>query len=174
MRSQAAAVSPQATTAMANAKSDVIRGGSASALRRALRGPTTGHGVAGRRSFDAYSSGRLRARRARRNGRALTDIVRRGCGPDQPDLRGRAGGSDGTGDSPGWSALAPHGRDHVPAVGLDLVLLVAVHQVEVELVDAGVGELAKFRDVLVCGTQDANRSVTSSPTNAALDEPTSA
>ena len=48
-----------------------------------------------------------------------------------------------------------HGRDDVAAVGLELVLLVAVHEVEVELVDAGRGELAQLGDVLVDRAEDA-------------------
>ena len=51
--------------------------------------------------------------------------------------------------SPVGPESAANGRDDVAAVGLELGLLVAVHQVEVELVDAGVGELAQLGDVLV-------------------------
>src|SRR3990170_877266 len=46
-------------------------------------------------------------------------------------------------------------RDDLAAVDLDLLLLVAVHEVEVELVDAGRGQFAQLADVVVRGSQDA-------------------
>ena len=47
------------------------------------------------------------------------------------------------------------GRDDVAPVDLELGFLVTVHQVEVELVDAGILELAQLRDVVVDRAQDA-------------------
>jgi hypothetical protein len=49
----------------------------------------------------------------------------------------------------------PHGGDDVGPVGLDLRFLVAVHEIEVEVVDAGVGELAELGDLLVGAAEDA-------------------
>ena len=46
-------------------------------------------------------------------------------------------------------AALPERRDDVLRVGLYLLLLVAVHQVEVELIDAGIGELVEFRDMFI-------------------------
>ena len=43
----------------------------------------------------------------------------------------------------------PQGRNDVTAVDLEDALLVAVHQVDVELVDAGVREAPELRDVIV-------------------------
>src|SRR5262245_4277594 len=50
---------------------------------------------------------------------------------------------------------AAHGRDDLPSVELDLLFLVAVHQVQVELVNARPLELAEFHEVLLMRTQDA-------------------
>ena len=48
-------------------------------------------------------------------------------------------------------ALQPRaeGRDDVAPVGLELGFLVAVHEIQVELVDAGLGELVQLGDVLL-------------------------
>ena len=66
-------------------------------------------------------------------------------------------------------------RDDVAAVRLELGLFVAVHQVEVELVDAGRRELVQLGDVLL-GRRPGRRTGRSPrrSTNAAFDEPTSA
>ena len=41
------------------------------------------------------------------------------------------------------------------AVDLERLLLVAVHQVDVELVDAGIGQLAQLLDMVLDGADDA-------------------
>ena len=75
----------------------------------------------------------------------------------------------------GQCALGPYRRDHVPAVGLELGLLVAVHQVQVELVDAG---RRPARAAWRRGRRPSRgRRTGRSPRrrrSAALDEPTSA
>jgi hypothetical protein len=46
-------------------------------------------------------------------------------------------------------------RDDVRPVGLELGFLVAIHEVQVELVDAGIRELAQLGDLLIGAAQDA-------------------
>src|SRR5215204_4221783 len=55
----------------------------------------------------------------------------------------------------GRRVARPHGRDDVPPVQLELLLLVAVHQVQVELIDAGPLELAEPDEMVVGRAQDA-------------------
>src|SRR6185503_10879137 len=50
---------------------------------------------------------------------------------------------------------AAHGRNDVPPVQLELLLLVAVHQVQVELIDAGPLELAEPDEVVLGGADEA-------------------
>ena len=94
------------------------------ALARGIRGEGRAPGSAARHES--------RARVAHRGGRTAASRSR----PPRP-----------------WRWLPPDGGDDVPAVGLHLGLLVAVHQVQVELVHAGVGELAQLRDVVLDGAR---------------------
>src|SRR5213593_2350791 len=61
----------------------------------------------------------------------------------------------GYGGLAGARSGAAERGDDVASVGLELRLFVAVHEVEVELVDTGVGELAELGDLLVGAAQDA-------------------
>ena len=73
---------------------------------------------------------------------SLTSGARTVVQPARPVLAGR-------------DRSVAHGGDHVAAVRRQLGLLVTVHEVEVELVDAGVGQLAELGDVLVGLAQHA-------------------
>src|SRR6478736_1049901 len=60
-------------------------------------------------------------------------------------------GSHHAGPSPGSGrpTALREGGDDVAPVGLELGFLVAIHEIQVELVDAGLGELVQLGDVLL-------------------------
>ena len=151
VRSHKAAVRPQATMAMARATKPSTR-----RRRCVLRAPWPSSQNGSRRERLDHAVppwGSCRSRRPRRRSADRRAIIASRSPVDQPD--------DGTSDrAPNGSAPAAmaaptlaEGRDDVAPVGLELGLLVAVHEVEVELVDAGIGELAQLGDVVLGRTR---------------------